>query len=79
VQAFDFGAAFAQLHHHLIEVAAEVADLVVAVRKTDGYTEIAVAELSDFLLQFDHGPLHGVGEHDQQRAADRDRARAGDQ
>jgi hypothetical protein len=28
VQAFDFFAAFAELHHHLVEVAAEVADFV---------------------------------------------------
>ena len=79
VQAFDLDAALAQLPHHLIEVAAQVSNLVVAAGETHRHVEIAAAELRDLLLQFDHGPLHGVGEHDEKRAANGDRACARDQ
>jgi len=56
------------------EVAAEIARFVVAAGETDGRTEIAAAQLRNLLLQFDHRPLHRVGEHHEQRAADGDRA-----
>ncbi len=79
VQALDFSAALAQLSHHLIEVAAQVSDLVVAVRKTYGNCEIAATELRDFLLQFDHRALHGISEHHQQSTADGDGSCPGDQ
>ena len=79
VQAFDLEAAFAHLPHHLIEVAAQVADFVIAMGETHGNVEIAATQLRDFLLQFHHGPLHGVSEHDQQRAADGDCASSRDE
>src|SRR5579862_17656 len=72
MQALDFDAALAELLHHLIEVAAKVSDFVVAVSETYGDAEISTAELSDFLLQFDHGTLHGVREDNEQSPADRD-------
>ena len=65
VQAFDLDAALAQLLHHLVEVATEVSDFVVAVREADRDAEIPAAELRDLLLQFDHGALHGVGKNDE--------------
>ena len=48
-------------------------------RETHRDAQIAATELSDLLLQFDHRALHRVSENDQQRAADRDRARSGDE
>ena len=78
VQAFDLVAALAQLLDHVIEVAAQVSDLVVAMGKADGDAQVAAAELRNLLLQFDHRTLHRVGQHDQQRSADGDRACACD-
>src|ERR1017187_2876914 len=51
VQAFDLEPAFAELQNHLIEVAAQVANLVIAAGETHGHAEVAATELCDFLLQ----------------------------
>jgi len=76
-EMLDLVAALAQLQHHLVEVAAEVTNLVIAAGKTYGHAEIAAAQSSNFLLQFDHGPLHGVSKYDKERPANRDRAHPG--
>ena len=57
-------AALAQLLHHVVEVAAEVSDFVVAAGKADGDVQVAVADLRDLFLQFDHRTLDQVGEGD---------------
>src|SRR5215467_5017636 len=56
MQALDFFAVLAQLFDHLVEVASKIADLVVAMGKTDGYGEVVSAQFRDLLLQFHHGP-----------------------
>ncbi len=79
MQALDFLTALAELLNHLVEVAAKIADFVVAMRETDRNTQIASTQLSNLLLQFDHRALHGVGENDEQGAADGDCARSGNE
>src|SRR5215472_4283570 len=79
VKALDFLAALAKLHHHLIKVATEVPDLVVTMGEADGDGKITAAEFSDLLLQFDHRTLHGVGEDDEECAADGDSSGPRDQ
>ena len=78
VQAFDLVAVLPQLLDHVIEVAAEVSDLIVTVREADRDAQVSAAQLRDFLLQFDHGALHHVGQHDQQCSADGNSACPGD-
>jgi len=77
MQAFDLLAALAQLLHHVIEVAAEVADFVVALGEADRDVQVALAHLLNFFLQFDHGPLNQVGEDEHGDSTDCDRSGAG--
>ncbi len=53
----------------MVEVAAEIADFVIAVGKVHGNFKIAFAQLLDFLLQFHQRPLDLVSQHHQKRAA----------
>ena len=68
--SLDFSAALAQLLHHVVEVAAEVSDFVVAAGEADGNIEITFADLGDFLLQLDHWPLNEIGERADGNSAD---------
>ena len=77
MQALDFFAAFAQLLHHVVEVAAEVSDLVVTLGKADGDVQIAFADQRDLLLQFDHGPLNHIGQRSDRDGTDGDGSRSG--
>src|SRR5579864_1824807 len=79
MQALDFFAALAELRDHLVEVAAEVADFIVAIREAYRDIQVTATELNDLLLQFDHRSLHGVREHDEQSAANHDCASASDE
>ena len=45
--------ALAQLAHHLIEVAAQVADFVVPAGETGCYRQVSIAELGDLLPKLD--------------------------
>ena len=79
VQALDLDPALAELRNHLVEVASQVSDFVVAVGKAHVRAEVTAAELSNLLLQFDHRPLHGISEDHEEHAANRNRARTCDQ
>jgi hypothetical protein len=78
MQALNFLAALAQLLHHVIEVAAEVSDFVVAPGEADRDIQVAFTDQRDFLLQFDHGPLNEIGERADGHSTDGDRSRSGD-
>ena len=56
----------------MIELAAEVADFVVALTKADGNVEIAVADDRHLLLEFDHGALDEICQHADGYSADDD-------
>ena len=71
MQAFDFFPAFTELDDHLVEVASQVANFVVAVGEANRCTQVPAADLGDLLLKFNHRTLDGVGEDDEQCAADR--------
>ena len=79
VQALDLDPALAELRNHLVEVASQVSDLVVAVGKAHVRAEVTAAELRNLLLQFDHRALHGVSENHEEHAANRNRTRTCDQ
>ena len=64
MQALNLLAALPQLLHHVVEVAAEIADFVVAPREADRDVKIAFIHKSNFFLQFDHRPLNQVGKHE---------------
>jgi len=66
--------ALAQLLHHVIEVAAEVADFVVALGEADRDVQVALAHLLNFFLQFDHGPLNQVARTNMETAQNCDRS-----
>ena len=76
MQALNLFAALAQLLHHVIEVAAEIADFVVALGEADRDVQIAFPDELHFLLEFDHGPLNQVGKYEHGDGADRHRSRA---
>ena len=50
MQALNLRPALAQLLHHVIEVAAEISDFVVAMGEADCDVQVAFAHLRDFLL-----------------------------
>ena len=66
-----------ELLDHAVEVAAEVADFVVALCKADRDVEVAFAHPFHLFLQFDHGPLDEVGQHDHHHGADSHRSGSG--
>ncbi len=70
VQALDFGARLAQLRHHLVKVAAQLADVVGASGKANGDVEVAVAHALDFVLQLPHGSAEDQAERKHQHGAD---------
>ena len=76
MQALDLFPALPQLLHHVVEVAAECSDFVVAPGKVNRNVQIAFTHLRDFLLQFDHGPLNHIGEHDDYHSTDGDCSRS---
>ena len=78
MQALDFFAALPQLFHHVVEVAAEISDFVVAPGEADGDVQIAFTHQPDLLLQFDHGPLNQIGKSDDGNGADDHRSRSRD-
>src|SRR5271165_3165077 len=78
MQALNLSTALAQLLHHIVEVAPEISDFVVAPGETDGDIQIALADERNLLLQFDHGALNHVGERTDYDRADHDRSGAGD-
>ena len=79
VQALDLDPALAELRNHLIEVASQVSDFVVAMGKAHVRAEVTAPKLRNFLLQFDHRPLHRIGEDDEEHAANRNCPRTCDQ
>ena len=72
MEPLDFFSAFSQLRHHAIEVAAKVADFVVALCETYGCLEVTLTNSRDLLLELDHGTLNEKRQHQQQSRADGD-------
>jgi len=62
------------LLHHVIEVAAEVSDFVVAEAEGNGGIEIPLTDQGHFFLKFDHGALDEVGEDGDDDSANGDRS-----
>src|SRR5271165_1096197 len=54
VQALDFLATRLELLHHVVEVTAQVADFIGAIREADGNVHVSQAQARDLLLQFKH-------------------------
>ncbi len=71
-------AALAQLPHHVIKVAAKIANFVIAPSETDSDIHIAITYLGDLFLQFDHRPLYEIGEDEHGYGADDDRSSTGE-
>src|ERR1700722_12471059 len=70
MESIDLVAALPQLLHHMVEIAAEISDLVIATREADSDIQIAVTHLPNLLLQFHHRPLHEIGEHQHRDGTD---------
>ncbi len=75
MQALNLLTTLAQLLHHVVEVAAEVSDFVVALGEADCDVQVAFTHQCHLLLQFDHGPLDQIGKHEHGHGADDDRSR----
>ena len=78
VQAVDFFAAGFQLRHHVVEVAAQVADLVIAVGEAHRHVHVAELHPRDLVLQFHHGAANLHRQHHDHRHADYERSAGGD-
>jgi hypothetical protein len=77
MKALNFFPALAQLLEHVVKIAAEVSDFVVAVREADRDVQVAFTYQRDFLLQFNHGPLNEIGEGADRHSTDGDRSGSG--
>ena len=63
VQSVDLFAAGLQLRHHVVEVAAQIADFVIAIGKADSHVHVAQLDARNLLLQLDHGAAHLHRQH----------------
>ena len=70
VQPLDLFAALTQLPHHVVKVAAQVANLVIAVGKADVYEEVALLHPRNLILQLHQGPVDDHGQHHEEHGAD---------
>ena len=69
MQTLDLFAAGLKLRHHVIEVAAQVANLVVTRGKADGDIHIAQPDPRNLVLQLQHGTANGNCQHHDDRDA----------
>ena len=72
VEMLDLLPAGLQLRHHVVEVAAQVADLVIAIGETDGNVHVSQADAGNLVLQFEHGAAHRDREHHDDRGANQE-------
>src|SRR5579884_813144 len=78
VEALDFFLTIAQLGDHAIEVAAQLADFVIAVGETDARVPITLADTRNLALNFLHGAVDEDDQGRDQHGAHDNRARGSD-
>ncbi len=78
MQALDLFAAGLELRHHVVEVAAQIANFVVALGEADGNVHVAQAHARDLVLQLQHGPADRDRQHHDYRDANEERSRGRD-
>ena len=77
MQALNLFPAGFQLRHHVVEVAAQVADFVVAIGEADRSLHVAQGDARDLVLQLHHGSANGDRQHHNDGGADKKSARSG--
>src|SRR4051812_46115037 len=78
VKTLNLFATLAKLLDHSVEVATEVADLVVALGEVHGDVHVTVGNAGDLVLKLDHGATNDDGQHHDHHCADGDGAGGSD-